>query len=205
MECLQVIAALQSRHHPVHRMYFGHSRRQPAEVVRPELKLRERVIDVGIEPGADEHPVGFELLHRRNHQFPPRPAVNIARGTRRHRDVDGGALCLTCIDVLDMAVKRIERILVDRHVQHTRVVTEHRLGSVSVMGVPVENRHPLPLGTEQGRRYGDVVEKTEPHGPLAKSVVAWGSRDRETGCVGPGPQLLDERPHTPSRGQGSQP
>ena len=68
---------------------------------------------------------------------------NPARTARGERNVHRRALARASAALGAAPGPRIERVLVERDVEHIRVVPEDRLGAVSVVRVPVEHRHPL--------------------------------------------------------------
>ena len=83
-------------------------------------------------------------------------------------------------------VPGIQRVLVERDVRDPRVGVEDVLGAVAVMGVVVDDQHPLaPIGERRGGDR-DVVDQAEPHRARRRGVVARRA-DREEGGVGLAP------------------
>ena len=88
-------------------------------------------------------------------------------------------------------VPGIQRVLVERHVDHRGVVVEDVLGAVAVVGVVVDDQHPLaPVGQRPGRDR-DVVEQAEAHRPARRGVVPGRAHGAEGGVALAGVEVGD--------------
>ena len=85
---------------------------------------------------------GPNLGYHRDDKLLPCQAEHVPRGAGGQRDVDRGAGG-TGVDVIGKTYERIEVVLVDGDVQRARIVAHHRLGPVSVVDIPIQDRHPL--------------------------------------------------------------
>ena len=134
-------------------------------------------------PADDEQPRGLEALGQGADDVVDAGPVDVARGARGKREVDGGAQARPGADLPQPARARVQRVLVERHVGHARVGPEDVLRAVAVVGVVVDDEHPLsPVGQD---RCGDghVVEEAEPHGAARRGVMPRGT-DRAERAVG---------------------
>ena len=107
------------------------SARKPSAV---SAHVRERVVDVRVEPGRDEHEIRLELRHR------PLDRRTMLRGSRRRRfqgewKVDDVARLL-----VRPAGPWIERPLMQRDEQEGFVARDDVLRPVAVVHVPVDDR-----------------------------------------------------------------
>ena len=157
------------------RLHSGSSRwaSKPAETIRrPGSKsrsARQRLVLEGVHEPALRRPGGERDVHRR-------------------------ALARAAAPLGAAPGPRIERVLVERHVEHVRVVPEDRLGAVAVVGVPVEHRHPLDAGGPRVRRRdGGVVHQAEAHGAGRLGVVAGRPAEAERGPDVAGQHGVDRR------------
>ncbi len=101
-----------------------------------------------------------------------------------HRHVHREATASTLADLLRRAGSGIEGKLVSRDVQHARLVVEHRLRSVAVVHVDVDDGNALETaGEHRGGRDGDVVEEAEAHRPIRFGVVPRWTHERERGLA----------------------
>ena len=82
---------------------------------------------------------------------------------------------------MSAARARVQRPLVEADEQHPGVVVEHVLGAVAVVGVEVEDPHPLARVGQRGRDDGDVGHEAEPHRRRAGGVVAGRPHGAERG------------------------
>ena len=89
------------------------------------------------------------------------------------RHVDRVSPATTLAGLHQGAAARVERVLVDRAVEHLRLPGEAVLGAVAVVHVPVDDHHPFvaqslarPAGAD-----GHVVEQAEAHGLVTLRMV----------------------------------
>ena len=143
-------------------------RRASSRKPRPVTSIvGERVVGVRVEAGRDEQQVGLEA------DAPPaRPiSSNARRYSSSPEPAGSGTLTRRLVPLVRPARARIERPLVDRHVEDGRVVAEDVLRAVAVVDVPVDDRHALEpeLGLRRARRDRDVVEEAEPHRAVGRA------------------------------------
>ncbi len=120
---------------------------------------------MGVVAGADQEPVGPKTLQGRDHKAVHCRPVDVPAGPGRHGDIDNGPGRRAASRLFDPARARIERKLVEGDVEDIGFLVEHFLGSVPVMNIPIDDGHPPTLRPQPGRRYRNVVEEAEPHGP----------------------------------------
>jgi hypothetical protein len=127
---------------------------------------------------------GLEPPNRGLHDLLERAHVLLVARSCGQRDVHGGVVALA-----GPAGARVERPLVERHVEDARVVPEDVLRAVPVVDVPVEDRHPLERVLRLCRPSRDrgVVEEAEAHRAVGRRVVA----GRPDECKTPGSGRLD--------------
>ena len=122
-----------------------------------------------VEAGGDDHEVGLEGAHRGLDDVVEGSLVVLVAAAGRERDVERRVALVVAGRPI-----RIERPLVERDEEHGRVVAEDLLGAVSVVDVPVDDRHALEaelgLGVAGGDR--DVVEEAEPHRRVRPRMVS---------------------------------
>ena len=82
---------------------------------------------------------------------------------------------------------RVERILVQRDVQHVPARREHLLGGVAVMNIPIDDRDPPAPLDQHGGGDRHAVEKAEAHGDGAAGMVSGRPHGQEGGA---GPAFL---------------
>ena len=95
-------------------------------------------------------------------------------------------------DLVGRSGARIERILVQRHVQHRRIGLEHVLRGVPVVDVVVDDRHAPDAGRPRvcgGHRH--VVEQAEAHGAVALGVMARRPHERQRALILAAQHALD--------------
>ena len=142
----------------------------------------QRVTAVRVVPGRQEDQLRRERRHDRPDQLPHGAVVVGVTRPCLERHVEGAADAIAPADVGESTGPGVERVLVQRHVEHARVVVEHPLGAVPVVDVVVEDRDPVqPRSTRRRGGHGDVVEQTEPHRAILFRVVPRGSDERDGG------------------------
>jgi hypothetical protein len=173
----QVVAALQDQNQPVPGVAPGdgaHAPAQRGEAPGGDAHAAQRIVAVSIEPGRHQQQVGAVGIGNGLQQLvEDRRELGIA-ASLCERHVDGMARARTGADLVGAARARVERVSVRAEVQHVAAVIERVLRAVAVVDVPVHDEHALVAqgGAGVGRRYGDVVEEAEPHGPPSLGVVA---------------------------------
>ena len=115
------------------------------------------------------------------------------------RHVDRVSPATTLAGLHQGAAARVERVLVDRAVEHLRLAGEAVLDAVAVVHVPVDDQHPFitevparPAGAD-----GDVVEQAKAHGLVALGMVARGADQVEPVVdltAVESPDAIDHRP-----------
>ncbi len=130
---------------------------------------------MGVEPGRDDHKVGFELRRNVAEGGVEHPPL-LDRGRIR---LDGNVHRLTQTAAksgfASRTGSRIPRILMHRKKVNARVIVEDALGAVAVVNVPVEDRDPLDLFVVVlcvSGGDGDIIENTETHRVFGRRVMS---------------------------------
>ena len=143
---IEVIAPFEHRGETPAGVLGGDPQQHPCQAAEPlvaDPHARERVAEVGVESGRDQHELGIELAaHWVDH---PHEGIQVlavaAAGGQRH--VEGKTLTVPDADLVDGAGAGVEGVLVRGDVEHSRVVRKAVLGSVSVVHVPIDDQHPI--------------------------------------------------------------
>ena len=139
-----------------------------------ERQVRERVVDVGVAAVLGDEDVGPELPQQRRDDRVEGPEPPAVRRPGRQRDVDRAALGSPPADVLGRTRAREEQLpgLVEADREDVRVVPEHPLDAVAVVGVDVHVGDPTgAVVAEPADRDRDVVVDAEPARPVRHGVV----------------------------------
>jgi hypothetical protein len=146
---------------------------------------------VAVEAGREEQPRRRECRRRRGDELVHRLQQHVARRTGGQGHVHGRAGTGTGAGLVEAARERIERELVERHVQDARVLVEGVLRAVAMVGVPVEDQHALASRRQPGGGDRHVVEEAEAHRPGRRGVVARRPQGEEGGVGLPAIESLD--------------
>ena len=137
----------------------------------------QRVVDVGVEAGGDDQQPRLERLDGGLDDGAKGVGVHGVTGAGPQRDVHDGRIAGP-----RPARAGVERPLVERDEQDRVVAADDRLGAVSVMHVPVDDRDTLDaeLRLRVTGRDDGVGEDAEAHGSIGERVVARRPYERET-------------------------
>ena len=105
--------------------------------------MGEWIGTVCVEPGRYQQPVGGEALHHRDHHGVQRIPVGVAGSAGRKGQVDGRPGARPLAHLVGRTGARVQRPLVARDVQHPVIRGEGVLGPVPMVGVDVDDGHPL--------------------------------------------------------------
>ena len=127
--------------------------------------------------------VGAKRSSDRGDDLVERAQVDVARGARRHRDVQRRAAPAPAPVSSTTTVPGVQRPLVIADEQHARIVVEHGLRAVAVVGVVVEDHDPLALVGQRGGDDRDVGDQAEPHRLDGGGVMAGRAHGAERGVA----------------------
>ncbi len=102
--------------------------REVGVVGRGEFETGQRILTMSVETRRDDHPVRREPLHHRSNDLVDRLAVHITSGPGGKRQIQIGQRRRPVRRSREATGARIQRRLVERHVQHPRIVVEDVLG-----------------------------------------------------------------------------
>ena len=161
---LKIVSAFQQADQPVAGMFlrqFHQLSGCPVEIVGRQFQTGERIAIVGVKPGGNQDEVRTKLIDRGQYPF--------AHGLLERTAAI--ALSQWCVeDVADAGFvqspgSRIEWHLVGGGKQHGFIFVEDVLGTIAVMDIEIDNRHPFGavflLGVSRGN--GNRVDKAEAH------------------------------------------
>ena len=146
---------------------------------------------MAVEAGRDEQPRRREALDDRRDDLVERLDVHVAGRAGRQRHVHRRPAPGTDARLGHPAGARVQRPLVEADEQHPRVLDEHRLGAVAVVGVVVEDPHALAGVGEGGGDDGDVGDEAEAHRVGRRGVVTGRAHGAERGVALALAQRLD--------------
>ena len=154
--------------------------RQPDEVRGFDVEPRQRIAAVGIEARRDDQELGREEVERRQDAIGPGGAEldTSAAGGKRHVDHVSRYPALA-----RRTGAGIERRLVGRGIEQSRIGLDDGLRALAVMDVKIDDRHAFQaidrLGMERADR--DTVEKAETAGNGRQGVVSRRAHGGEDG------------------------
>ena len=164
-ESFEVVAAFEKRDDAALRVSFRdlhQLRRRPGKIRFDKIETAERIEAMRVEAGRNDDQIRAKRFDARQkprfHRLPEHRAI-VARGER----------CIHDIVMLAAFVARAsagkQRHLMRRGIEDGAVGPEYFLGSIAVMHVEIEDRH--PFGAMRGLRVAGrdrrVVEEAKPH------------------------------------------
>ena len=148
---------------------------------------------MGVISSTHQYPIRRKLLEHWSKDRVDRVGEDVAGRVGRESHVDREARPGALTRLVDPTTPGVKRELMDSQVKDVGAVIERLLGPVTVMHVPIEDRHPFSFGNESGGTDRDVVEDAEPSGRGGTGMVARRT-DRQKGRIAiAATQVVDRR------------
>ena len=182
---VEVVAAFENRDDAALGVFFGdlhQLRRRPGKIRFDKIETAERIETMRVEAGRDDDQIRAKRVNPGKkpcfHRLPEHCAI-VAGGERRIDDI----VMLAAFVARAGAGK--QRHLMRRGIEDGAVGPENFLGSVAVMHIEIEDRHPFGAmrGLRVACRDSRIVEEAKPHRRGDPSMMA-GRTHRDKGIFG---------------------
>jgi len=164
-EPFEVVAAFENRDDAARRVFFSdlhEPRRRPGEILLDKIETAERIETMRVETSRDDDQIRAKRVNPGQkpcfHRVPEHRAI-VARRERRVDDI------VVLAAFVARAGARKQRHLMRRGIEYGAVGPENFLGSVAVMDIEIEDRHPFGAmrGLPVAYRDRRIVEEAKPH------------------------------------------